>query len=165
MIVYSACFAVGTVPYTLLLVYIYIYIYSTLSRYYSTYIIEYNSQPHFTEEETVIYRSNHLLFQIISHLPLQIYFPFFSTCFLPQEADLCGQAFVWMQPMGEPSRRLRGREQSEVKFYFLLECCLTLATFLNKMLQILCMWPRLHSFLLPGSRNQFFPSSLRAQGQ
>lgn len=30
MIVYSACFAVGTVPYTLLLVYIYISIYTLL---------------------------------------------------------------------------------------------------------------------------------------
>lgn len=67
----------------------------------------------------MIHRLNHWLFQIIFLLPFQIYFSLFSTCFLPQEADLCGQSSSWMWPIGEPGKKWEtgNRERSSVIFF------------------------------------------------
>lgn len=111
---------------------------------------------HLQTKRLVTHRFNHLLF-----LPFVL--PDIFSIFLCL-LSAPGSWPVWSSfqldiANDRTQQETRGREQREVKFYFLLKCCLTLAMLLNKMSWSLCIRPCLHSFLLPSSRNQLFPSS------
>ena len=117
------------------------------------------SNFHFTslpDKETVTHRLNHLLFLpfVLPNI-LSIFF-----CLLSAPGSWPVWSSFQLDIANERTQQgTRGMEQREVKFYFLLKCCLTLAMLLNIMSWSLCMWPCLHSFLLPSPRNQLFPSS------